>query len=548
MSLEFSYRNVPENTYSDSSNKGQTNLRRRTKITEKKIADDEFMAASIGDVEWLKQSLRDKKDGLSFDKNGLTPLHLAAIHGRLDCLKLLIEKHKVDVNLPSTTGWRPVHLAISNQTGKRALQCLTYLLNKGADPSVTNEDGITPCHQAASEGHVQCLKLLIEVNAKVSGKDCRDHTPLDLAKLWGHRKCARILSAEIWHKEKDHVAKEMNQLKRLKMQQVLKELDQEEQFKADQEFYGDIAFKEWMTKHKLDKKPKGTSEMKQSDLAKKEKSKIGKESLYKANSMRPKPAPKVVSKPPMKTEEFQGRKGYDSFRLSSLPENPESQQKEECRHVVTPQRKKSAPPNTIYTNPNEWVKSTKVPPTEYTVNLSDDYPRDAYTMMPIAGDAPKFYDGSFWRKIETPKHEAEKLRGKKLRNPDLPHEMVERVMSRDHSRQQRPFIFKPVHIHDVNVKRKLRKEIMPRSEASLHMCDDISSILFQQSLQESGLRPGSSNSPSSKSSSRTTITSDLDRQDRAYSETKILTALQNLSTPKYYPPVRGEEYDLHLVK
>lgn len=54
-----------------------------------------------------------------------------------------------------------------------------------------NNDGITPVHQAASEGHVQCLKLLIEIGAKIDGQDIRGHTPLDLAKLWGHKKCAR---------------------------------------------------------------------------------------------------------------------------------------------------------------------------------------------------------------------------------------------------------------------------------------------------------------------------------------------------------------------
>ena len=35
---------------------------------DKKIAEDEFMAAAIGDVEWLKQSLRGKS-GVNFDKN-----------------------------------------------------------------------------------------------------------------------------------------------------------------------------------------------------------------------------------------------------------------------------------------------------------------------------------------------------------------------------------------------------------------------------------------------------------------------------------------------
>lgn len=54
-----------------------------------------------------------------------------------------------------------------------------------------NDDGITPMHQAASEGHIQCLKALIEQGAKIYVKDYRGHTPLDLAKLWGHRQCAR---------------------------------------------------------------------------------------------------------------------------------------------------------------------------------------------------------------------------------------------------------------------------------------------------------------------------------------------------------------------
>lgn len=48
----------------------QSVRRRRTKLTsEKKIAKDEFMAAAVGDVEWLKQSLKAAGPGVAYDKN-----------------------------------------------------------------------------------------------------------------------------------------------------------------------------------------------------------------------------------------------------------------------------------------------------------------------------------------------------------------------------------------------------------------------------------------------------------------------------------------------
>ena len=45
--------------------------RRRTRVaSDKRISEDEFMAAAIGDVEWLRQTLRDQKPGeVNFDKN-----------------------------------------------------------------------------------------------------------------------------------------------------------------------------------------------------------------------------------------------------------------------------------------------------------------------------------------------------------------------------------------------------------------------------------------------------------------------------------------------
>jgi len=54
-----------------------------------------------------------------------------------------------------------------------------------------NDDGVYPIHMAASEGQVDCLKVLIDLKVDASVVDLRGNTALDLAKLWGHRYCAK---------------------------------------------------------------------------------------------------------------------------------------------------------------------------------------------------------------------------------------------------------------------------------------------------------------------------------------------------------------------
>ena len=50
-------------------NENGTPKRKKVVGQEKKIADDEFMAAAIGDVEWLRQSVRANRGAVTFDKN-----------------------------------------------------------------------------------------------------------------------------------------------------------------------------------------------------------------------------------------------------------------------------------------------------------------------------------------------------------------------------------------------------------------------------------------------------------------------------------------------
>ncbi|XP_068745803.1 ankyrin repeat domain-containing protein 53-like [Montipora capricornis] len=229
---------------------GITLQRRRRKQSAKidrNIDEDVLMASAIGDVAWLQQSLYDTRKAYSVSKeHGLAPVHLAAQNGQLECLKAMIEKYKVDVNFQSASGWRPLHLAIKKSTKKRGLRCVKYLLENGADPSLPTNAGITPVHQAASDGHVKCLQELIKYGAKIDAIDANGHTPMFIARVWGHRACARILANQQWYLDKQRYL-----IDKLEEEQETKRVE-EEMHKlsltriAQGKHEGQLAFQQWL--------------------------------------------------------------------------------------------------------------------------------------------------------------------------------------------------------------------------------------------------------------------------------------------------------------
>lgn len=106
--------------------------------------------------------------------------------------------------------------------------------------------GITPVHQAASEGHVKCLQELIKCGAIINAVDGNGHTPMSLARVWGHRECARILANQQWYLDKQRYLKE-----RLQKEQEAKQLEEEMQKLslvrlAEGKHESQLAFKRWL--------------------------------------------------------------------------------------------------------------------------------------------------------------------------------------------------------------------------------------------------------------------------------------------------------------
>ncbi|KAJ2736937.1 phosphate system positive regulatory protein pho81 [Coemansia sp. BCRC 34962] len=92
------------------------------------------------------------------NSQGVHPAHLAARAGYADILRLLLERSQsVDI-ADKDLGWTPVFYAASEGD----LECIRILLDAGCDLDVVDENGHTPAYFAANEGHLDCVDMLLE--------------------------------------------------------------------------------------------------------------------------------------------------------------------------------------------------------------------------------------------------------------------------------------------------------------------------------------------------------------------------------------------------
>ena len=134
-----------------------------------------------------------KAKGASIRELGvqIDSLHDAATWGDLDQLKGLIAKG-TDINARDKEGNTPLMLAAS--TGHKAIADL--LVAEGARIDAKNNKRNTALHGAAAAGHTTVADLLIAKGAEINGKNEGGDTPLMLAALTGYRGVAELLIAK----------------------------------------------------------------------------------------------------------------------------------------------------------------------------------------------------------------------------------------------------------------------------------------------------------------------------------------------------------------
>eukprot|EP00057_Strongylocentrotus_purpuratus_P001564 XP_001199832.3 PREDICTED: ankyrin-3 [Strongylocentrotus purpuratus] len=93
-----------------------------------------------------------------------------------------------DTNSQAQDKATPLYIA----TQENYVDIVKLLLERGASPKITVEDGYLPIHVAAYKGHNQCLELLLDHYDTYTTLDCPD-TPLHLAIEGGQRETVKFL-------------------------------------------------------------------------------------------------------------------------------------------------------------------------------------------------------------------------------------------------------------------------------------------------------------------------------------------------------------------
>jgi ankyrin repeat protein len=122
------------------------------------------------------------------NKEGMTPLHMAAYSGSLEICQLLIE-NGANVNATDERQVTALHLAAE----RGYFEICQHLLDKGASLDLKDDTGLAALHCAAWSNHPKICTLLIERGADLESKGPNSRTPLHLAAQENHVTCCEVL-------------------------------------------------------------------------------------------------------------------------------------------------------------------------------------------------------------------------------------------------------------------------------------------------------------------------------------------------------------------
>lgn len=161
------------------------------------------LATERGHRKCIKLLFAHRADSKIADRNGATCLHVAVGTATDESTIPLLVKHKVDLNFQNTqTGNTALHLAVE----WRRPRIILFLLEKGANIDIGNNEGLTPLQLAANTDNCEAISLLLQRCAHVEARSLAGPTALQYAAWKGHWTAFDLLiiggaDINVWNKQ-----------------------------------------------------------------------------------------------------------------------------------------------------------------------------------------------------------------------------------------------------------------------------------------------------------------------------------------------------------
>ncbi|MFW6202775.1 MAG: ankyrin repeat domain-containing protein [Marinilabilia sp.] len=149
-------------------------------------------AAMTGNIDAVNAYIKNGSDIEVTNKDGHTPLMLAAYNGHSDIVEKLLKKG-ADINKTDNKNLTSLHFAASGPFP----ETVKLLLQHGADVNAIDDiEGFTPLMYAAAEGNAEVAKILLGNEADPSLTDEDGDDAQTFARQNNHQEIAEILEMD----------------------------------------------------------------------------------------------------------------------------------------------------------------------------------------------------------------------------------------------------------------------------------------------------------------------------------------------------------------